>query len=40
MVKFGDPNIEIKRDDPERRKSFRIIATQIQQISLDIGNRN
>ena len=23
MVKFGDPNMEIKRDDPERRKSFR-----------------
>jgi len=22
-VKFGDPNMEIKRDDPERRKSFR-----------------
>ena len=20
---FGDPNMEIKRDDPERRKSFR-----------------
>jgi hypothetical protein len=23
MVKFGDPNMEIKRDDPNRRKSFR-----------------
>jgi hypothetical protein len=23
MVKFGDPNMEIKRDDPARRKSFR-----------------
>lgn len=23
MVKFGDPNMEIKRDDPERRKNFR-----------------
>ena len=22
-VNFGDPNLEIKRDDPERRKSFR-----------------
>ena len=22
-VKFGDPNMEIKRDNPERRKSFR-----------------
>lgn len=22
-VNFGDPNMEIKRDDPERRKSFR-----------------
>ena len=22
-VRFGDPNMEIKRDDPERRKSFR-----------------
>ena len=22
-VNFGDPNVEIKRDDPERRKSFR-----------------
>jgi hypothetical protein len=22
-VRFGDPNLEIKRDDPERRKSFR-----------------
>ena len=22
-VTFGDPNMEIKRDDPERRKSFR-----------------
>ena len=23
MVKFGDPNMEIKRDDPARRKSYR-----------------
>ena len=23
MVKFGDPNMEIKRDDPGRRKNFR-----------------
>jgi hypothetical protein len=23
MVKFGDPNMEIKRDDPDRRRSFR-----------------
>ena len=23
MVRFGDPNMEIKRDDPARRKSFR-----------------
>ena len=23
VVRFGDPNAEIKRDDPERRKSFR-----------------
>ena len=22
-VNFGDPNMEIKRDDPERRKAFR-----------------
>lgn len=22
-VNFGDPNLSIKRDDPERRKSFR-----------------
>lgn len=22
-VTFGDPNMEIKRDDPERRRSFR-----------------
>ena len=22
-VSFGDPNMEIKRDDPERRKNFR-----------------
>ena len=22
-VNFGDPNAEIKRDDPERRKNFR-----------------
>jgi hypothetical protein len=22
IVKFGDPNMEIKRDDPERRKAF------------------
>ena len=22
-VEFGDPNMEIKRDDPARRKSFR-----------------
>ena len=22
-VRFGDPNMEIKKDDPERRKSFR-----------------
>jgi hypothetical protein len=23
IVKFGDPDMEIKRDDPERRKAFR-----------------
>ena len=23
VVRFGDPNMEIKRDDPQRRKSFR-----------------
>ena len=23
MVRFGDPNMAINRDDPERRKSFR-----------------
>lgn len=23
LVKFGDPNMSIKRDDPERRKSYR-----------------
>lgn len=23
LVKFGDPNMEIKRDDPEARKNFR-----------------
>lgn len=23
MVKFGDPNMEIKRDNPERRKAYR-----------------
>ena len=23
MVKFGDPNMSIKRDDPERRKAYR-----------------
>ena len=23
IVRFGDPNMEIRRDDPERRKSFR-----------------
>ena len=23
MVKFGDPNMEIRRDNPEARKSFR-----------------
>ena len=23
MVKFGDPNMTIKRDDPERRKAYR-----------------
>ena len=23
MVRFGDPNLEIKADDPERRKAFR-----------------
>ena len=23
LVKFGDPNMEIKRDNPERRKSYR-----------------
>lgn len=22
-VRFGDPNMEIKRDDPERRKAYR-----------------
>ena len=22
-VEYGDPNMEIKRDDPERRKNFR-----------------
>ena len=23
LVRFGDPNMEIKRDDPQRRKNFR-----------------
>lgn len=23
LVRFGDPNMDIKRDDPERRKNFR-----------------
>lgn len=23
LVRFGDPDMEIKRDDPERRKAFR-----------------
>lgn len=23
LVKFGDPNMEIKRDNPERKKAFR-----------------
>lgn len=23
IVRFGDPNMEIKRDDPKRRKNFR-----------------
>ena len=23
IVRFGDPNMEIKRDDPKRRKAFR-----------------
>ena len=23
VVRFGDPNMAINRDDPERRKSFR-----------------
>ena len=23
VVRFGDPKMDIKRDDPERRKSFR-----------------
>ena len=23
VVRFGDPNMEIKRDDPKRRKNFR-----------------
>jgi hypothetical protein len=23
MIKFGDSNMKIRRDDPERRKSFR-----------------
>ena len=23
IVRFGDPNMEIKRDNPERRRSFR-----------------
>ena len=23
VVRFGDPNMDIKRDDPARRKSFR-----------------
>ena len=23
VVRFGDPNLSIKRDDPKRRKSFR-----------------
>ena len=23
VVRFGDPNMEIKRDDPARRKAFR-----------------
>ena len=24
---FGDPNMEIKRDDPKRRKNFRAVTT-------------
>ena len=23
LIRFGDPNMEIKKDDPDRRKSFR-----------------
>tara|TARA_R100000995_G_C3478008_1_gene122097 strand:- start:156 stop:440 length:285 start_codon:yes stop_codon:yes gene_type:complete len=23
IIRFGDPNMEIKKDNPERRKSFR-----------------
>jgi len=23
LIRFGDPNMEIKKDNPERRKSFR-----------------
>lgn len=29
MVKFGDPNMEIKRDDPNRRKNFKLDTSAI-----------
>ena len=32
VVRFGDPNMEIKRDDPDRRKSFRQDTTAITQV--------
>ena len=39
---FGDPNMEIKRDDPTRRKSFRfqdtIVLTQVLNGNQDTGH--
>ena len=32
-VEYGDPNMEIKRDDPERRKTFVQDTTAIIQVS-------
>ena len=44
-VEFGDPNMDIKRDDPEReKKSFRnpdiTVTIQVRSIKQDIGHVN
>ena len=37
VVRFGDPNMAINRDDPERRKSFRARHNCDEPVPQDIG---